>query len=70
MIKPEVGSLVDVRDVWEQWHTCTVTELLDTQFMATYEVARKDGGWNERVLWGFFRDHGTTWKVRGDCRIN
>ena len=60
----EVGGRVRVLgDHASDEHLCTVTEMLSTQFTATYEVARADGGWIERTVFRFYKDRGDTWKV-------
>jgi hypothetical protein len=65
MRKPKVGDTVRClpSDYGpELVHICTVTDLLDTQFTATYEVQRGDGGWQERTLFRFYKDENCTWE--------
>jgi hypothetical protein len=46
-------------------HICTIVDVLAVQLRATYEVAREDGGWNERSLWCFLRD--VQWDLARQC---
>lgn len=60
--RPELGSMVRVTGAHEgDVHLCTVVDLLDVQFRATYEVQRDDGGWREHSVYAFYAEHGDTW---------
>jgi len=61
--KPEVGDTVRVTDTYDHPHVCTVVDLLASQFRATYEVARADGGWTERSVFAFYND--SNWEFLG-----
>jgi hypothetical protein len=65
--RPAAGDTVSIRvgpydD--DPWVNATVTDLLSVQFTCDALVERPDGGWVERVLWGFYRDEGSAWKLR------
>ena len=65
-MRPAVGDTVRVKDTWDVEHICTVRELLGTQFTAVYEYARPDGGWVERTMFAFYKDHGAGWEVQNE----
>ena len=70
MSKPSVAVGDSVRvygDRPTDEHLCTVADLLDTQFTATYEVARMGKhnthtGWIERTVFRFYKDEGNLWR--------
>jgi hypothetical protein len=62
--RPEIGR--KIRTLGERpsdEHICTIVSMLSVQFVASYEVAREDGGWVERTVFLFFKDEGVTWKM-------
>jgi len=61
---PEVGDKVRIMgDHSPEENVYTVTDMLSTQFTATREVQRADGGWCERTAFMFYNDRGETWEM-------
>ena len=58
MSRPEVGDTIRVYtgEGEHEQHICTVQDTLSVQLRATYEVQRKDGGWQEHSLFCFYAD--------------
>ncbi len=70
MNKPQVGEQIRVVETTpygeeKGQHICTIADVLSAQLRCTYEVARDDGGWTERVLWVFLRD--VVWHAELQC---